>query len=218
MAGNGIPNYLEITDSTVTTSGDGDFLKAVLKTKSLIPILGFHGAFGYGLVFATDANGLPENVLALTSHVCASDSLEQRNALAIRCKNGIIGLDPLVPASQWHNNEGPDFHAHNLDLMPQTAECVSALATAGKLPGVAALEVDLARTTGAGTYPNVVISPDWPTFALGKKIVVGNVPVAEIGDGANTTPALVVGFEIVPIADGTGQITHLCLANITPES
>lgn len=215
----GIPGYLDIEKVKIKTYTDEDgdtFLKAKIKTDERIPKFGKEGAIGYGIILAADGNGNPENVLALTSHRCASDSYEQWNAPNFRCPDGTIGFGPLVPSSDWGHNDGANFHAHNLDVSPLGAGDLPTACT--DEPG-ATHYVDVPRTIGSGAYPNADISPDWPVWSFGKTIVVGNVPLDEIGDGSNTTPVATVSFEILPQwNEETGDITALCLAVYDLES
>ena len=96
---------------------DGDLLKAKISTDGAIPKDGSVGAFGYGLL--TDGTN---NVLALTSHLCASDSPKQKNASNRLCSDP-VGISILVDDFSVH--DGANFHAHVLDLKPAQTNCTT---------------------------------------------------------------------------------------------
>ena len=188
------PDYLKIEETKVTyhTDEDGTFLKAEIKTEGKIKE---KGAYGYGLL--TDGGN---NVLALTTHICASDSPFQGDASDKKCPNPVGLLDEDFT----RDNDGKKFHAHVLDLMPYTDACKTAT---GLIDG---LEVDVASSVATnGGVPGV--SPDYPVKESGKKIRVGNVPVDVLGDG--TTVPTIVSFEIVPVTSGS-TLENLCLINV----
>ena len=156
------------------------------------------GAYGYGLI--TDG-GAGNNVLALTTHMCASDSPVQGNADDDRCPNPVGLLDFAFTQA----NDGPLFHAHILDLKAATAECAA-------VEGSAGLEVDVASSLATnGGVPGV--SPDYPIKVSGNTITVGNVPTSVLNDDSVEA---VASFEIVGLATGN-TITNLCLTNATFE-
>jgi len=188
------PDYLKIKDTSVTylADEDGTFLKAEIKTEGKIKET---GAYGYGLL--TDGGN---NVLALTTHMCASDSPYQGNAPDKKCPNPIGLLDEDFT----RDNDGKDFHAHVLDLMPYTSACK----TATGLPN--GFEVDVANSinTNGGVAG---VSPDYPVKASGETIRIGNVPTDVLGS-PSTVPTI-VSFEIVPVYTGS-SLEHLCLINV----
>ncbi len=189
-----------VTDTEVTIAEiDGDeFLKATITANGPIKNNGQLGAYGYGLI--TDG-GAGNNVLALTTHMCASDSPVQGNVNDNRCPNPVGLLDFAFTKA----NDGPLFHAHVLDLKAATSACAV-------VPGSSGLEVDVASSLATnGGVPGV--SPDYPIKVSGKTITVGNVPVSVLND--NTVDA-VASFEIVGLATGN-TITNLCLTNLTIE-
>lgn len=186
IAASNTPGYLKITESSATTSGNN--LKVSVNTERPIPKDGREGAFGYGFL----TNGL-SNVLAVTTHLCASDSLVQGAAPASKCPNP-VGISALVGNFADHDDE--TFHAHVLDLKPAGTECASTYSSAD-------LEVDFASTVGSGNN----VSPSWPTSGSGKKLVVEKINPADFDD---VGVEAVVSFEILPIVSGT-EITNLCI-------
>jgi len=188
------PDYLKIKNTSVTylTDESGTFLKAEIDTEGKIKET---GAYGYGLL--TDGGN---NVLALTTHMCASDSPYQGNASDKKCPNPIGLLDEDFT----RDNDGKDFHTHVLDLMPYTAECQTAT---GLTDG---FEVDV--TSSINTNGGVSgVSPDYPVKASGDTIRVGNIPTNVLGN-PSTVPTI-VSFEIVPVYTGS-SLEHLCLINV----
>lgn len=189
-----------VTDTEVTIAEiDGEeFLKATITADGPIKNNGQLGAYGYGLI--TD-NGVGNNVLALTTHMCASDSPVQGNANDNRCPNPVGLLDFAFTQA----NDGPLFHAHILDLMPATPACAA-------VDGSSGLEVDVASSlaTNGGVEG---VSPDYPIKVSGKTITVGNVPVNVLNDDSVDA---VASFEIVGLATGN-TITNLCITNATFE-
>ena len=67
-------------------------VSAFVITADKIPIDGSAGAFGYGLITGFDENGQPENVLALTTHLCAADSFVQGDATEEECPVTVVFL------------------------------------------------------------------------------------------------------------------------------
>lgn len=189
-----------VTNTEVTTAiVDGEeYLKATITADGPIKNNGQLGAYGYALI--TDG-GAGDNVLALTTHMCASDSPVQGNANNNKCPNPVGLLDFAFTQA----NDGPLFHAHILDLKPQTPACAA-------VPGASGLEVDVAGSlaTNGGVAG---VSPDYPIKVSGKTITVGNVPVSVLND--NTVEA-VASFEIVGLAIGD-TITNLCITNASFE-
>jgi len=187
--------HLETSTTVTVAEIDGEeFLKATIKAKGPIKNNGQFGAYGYGLF--TDG-GAGNNVLALTTHMCASDSPVQGNVNDNRCPNPVGLLDEDFTRA----NDGPLFHAHILDLMGNSAEC-------NAVDGNIGLEVDVASSLATNGGLDGV-SPDFPIKVSGKTITVGNVPVSVLND--NTVDA-VASFEIVGLATGSA-LEHLCLTN-----
>jgi hypothetical protein len=183
-------DHLEIVESAIAVSGDGTVLKASVTTEGPISQNGSDGAFGYGFL----TNGT-SNVLALTTHLCASDSPVQGDAKDRVCPDVValagLGNDPV------EEHDDATFHAHVLDLKDATQDCKDATGN------VSALEVDLASTVSTGNK----VSPDWPVKVSGKTIMVGNVDTSDLDDSGVEA---VVSFGIVPITSGSA-ITNLCL-------
>lgn len=195
--------HLETSTTVTVAEIDGEeFLKATIEANGPIKNNGQLGAYGYGLI--TDNDNIINNVLALTTHMCASDSPVQGNVNDNRCPSPVGLLAPEFTRA----NDGPIFHAHVLDLMPNTAACNAVANNAG-------LEVDvgssLASNGGLGG-----VSPDFPIKVSGKTITVGNVPVGVDNGVADSTVESVASFEIVGLATGS-SLEHLCLTNLTFE-
>lgn len=188
--------HLDIVDTDIETATDNgeEFLKATIKAAGPINNNGQLGAYGYGLL-----NDGTNNVLALTTHMCASDSPVQGNVPNGRCPAPVGLLDEDFTRT----HDGPLFHAHVLDLKAATQACIDATGNAD------GLEVDVGSSLATnGGLPGV--SPDYPIKVSGNTITVGNVPTAALGD--NSVEA-VVSFEIVGVATGN-TITNLCVTNI----
>ena len=83
--------HLETSTTVTVAEIDGEeFLKATIKADGPLKNNGQLGAYGYGLI--TD-NGVGNNILALTTHTCASDSPVQGNVNDNRCPNPVGLLD-----------------------------------------------------------------------------------------------------------------------------
>jgi len=190
----------DVSFTTVTDDGE-DFLKVVIETDGPVKNNGQYGAYGYGVL----TNG-GENVLALTTHMCAADSPHQGDASDDRCPNSVGLVNEEIDLSGVASAiDGPLFHAHVLDLKGATANCAG-------VDNASPFEVDIEGSlVNNGGVPGV--SPDYPVKTSGAKITAGNIPTSVLGgsiDGAAT-----VSFEIVglPNVAGTG-IGHLCLTNL----
>jgi len=166
-----------------TYKKDPSKLRIELETDAPIPVDGSAGAFGYGFI----TNGF-NNVLALTTHQCASDSLVQGSA-GTNCPVTYF-LGNVNPPEE-HNDA--TFHAHVLDLKNPTSACDDYDA-----------EVDVASTINTGNN----VSPNWEVEVNNNQIEVSKVPISDLGDG---TVEAAVAFIIVPVVDGNNQITNLCL-------
>lgn len=191
-------SHLSISETQVTyaTDDDGTIFKGEITTEGKIPTNGEKNAFGYG--FLTDGGN---SVLALTTHLCASDSPYQGNAPNSKCPNPVGLLDEDFTKT----HDGAIFHPHVLDLMPYTQACKDAT---GLDDG---LEVDVA--TSLATNGGLAgVSPNYPVHVSGNTIRVGNVPVDVLGD-PSAVPGI-VSFEIVGVATGS-SLTNLCLTNVS---
>jgi hypothetical protein len=181
-------------------TNDGEFLKVTITADGPIKNNGQLGAYGYGVI--TDG-GAGNNVLALTTHNCASDSPYQGNSDEDRCpfSVGLLDDEPFTLA-----NDGPRFHAHILDLKASTSDCQA-------VEGDSGFEVDVASSVASnGGVPGV--SPDFPIKVNGKQITVGMVPIGTENNGVNDDSVeAVASFEIYPLVD-SGLITNLCLVNL----
>jgi hypothetical protein len=192
--------------STQQAQNDHDNYNYRIEAKGPIPTDGSAGAFGYGIITGVDGDGNPENVLAITTHLCASDSFVQRAAPVGQCASTIGLLESAFgqPAGTDEANNDETFHAHILDLKPNDAGCDGVENNIG-------LEVDLGRTVSSGNN----VSPDYPVNVIGNKITVLDVPVG--GDpGFNGTASdeilAAVSFGIHPLNSGP-TITNLCLTS-----
>lgn len=195
---NGDGSHLDIDKTQVTYATDDDetIFKGEITTTGKIPTNGEANAFGYGFLTAGG-----DSVLALTTHLCASDSPYQGNAPNSKCPNPVGLLDEDFTKT----HDGALFHPHVLDLMSYTQACKDAT---GLDDG---LEVDVA-TSLADNGGVAGVSPDYPVHVYGKTIRVGNVPVDVLGDP--TAVPSIVSFEIVGVATGS-SLTNLCLINIS---
>lgn len=204
-----------------------DLAKVELQTQGNIPV--GQGAFGYGVITTISENG-PENVLALTTHVCAADSFVQGDIVdeINNCPfapEGSIGVleflrdnvaAPFPGGEIDQANDGPLMHPHILDLTGYSDDCSDAIEEAGLDPGDAAVEVDVLRTLGldpVGTANN--ISPgDYEVNVDGKELTVGNIPIDE-NNLLDDEMAAYASFNIYPLHDGNSHITNLCLYDLT---
>lgn len=197
--------------SVKQAQNDHDNYNYMIEAKGSIPNDGSAGAFGYGIITGTTTIEVdmedvvvPENVLAITTHLCASDSFVQRAAPDGQCATtvGLLESAFMQPLGTNEANNDETFHAHILDLMPITdsSNCAG-------VPNNIGLEVDLDRTVSTGNN----VSPDYPVNVIGNKILVLDVPAG--GDGTATDEiAAAVSFGIVPKYTGT-SITNLCLTS-----
>ncbi|MFO7580169.1 MAG: hypothetical protein R6W74_08185 [Nitrosomonas halophila] len=171
-----------------------------------VPTQGSLGAIGYGVITGVNSDGYPENVLALTSHLCVADSLVQGPA-GHACGDNTIGLLAALFGINDEEHNDATWHAHFLDLKPATDICLAATGSSSL-----GLEVDLARTLA--TRNNV--SPD-------NEVIVDNddepgptvsVQILNPQDFHNAAfrKAMVVSFRIVAHADDNKTVTNLCLA------
>ena len=193
--------------------------KAEIKVDTTIPRNS--GAFGYGVF--TDDTVLTNNVLALTSHVCAADSFVQGNIPVEHKKcpfdpEGSIGVLEFLrdnagpqynmyPAGEIdQQNDGSKIHPHILDLTGMGTPCSDALVANSLNAGDVTVEVD------AGSSLDNDISPiAYDVKVEGKKLTVGNVPVSDLG---GDTLQAVATFNIFPLHDGSSNITNLCLYDV----
>ena len=163
-------------------------------------------AFGYGFVTGTNDDGYPENVLALTTHLCVADS-----GVPLRdddCPDPTPGLLEALGfgdgANEAHNDE--TWHAHILDLKPSTQDCIDAVDAAGNpVHDSTTYEVDLGRTLA--TQNN--LSPGWTVTIDGGDISVWNVPRGDPHSAAYKKAGALY-FGIVGIVEGD-TVTSLCL-------
>lgn len=180
-------SHLTIEKSVVGHAGKN--LNIAILTGGEIPTDGSSGAFGYGVITGFK-KGAPENVLALTTHMCAADHFDQSDNGD--CPDGTIGLLTALGLGDNEDHNGPEFHAHVLDLTSPTLACSGFDA-----------EVDLARTLK--TKNNVIAN--YPVTVIGNGIVVEEVPIKDLHDA---TVEAIVAFTITPVASGS-DITNLCL-------
>ncbi|MDH3854562.1 MAG: hypothetical protein OES27_00425 [Nitrosopumilus sp.] len=228
---NGV-THLDIKDIALVDNGDGT-ASAKITTATAIYNNGNFGAYGYGFITALHDTGipveniddtimLPENVLAFTSHVCAADSLVQGDINEVkRCPNGqsigvlealqeTLGLPENVDDQL---NDGPLMHPHILDLtktalLPEEDQACADLPTELNFSGI---EVDVGRTID--TENN--ISPfAYNLIVRGNTLGVDNVPLDDY-NLLSADLAAYASFNIVPTDDGNGNITHLCLTDLT---
>jgi len=190
-------------------------LDVKIKTDSKIPKNGKAGLFGYGVL--TDGTN---NVLAVTTHICASDSPYQGNAKNKTCPDDdAFGLLQALTAGELLNKDfdGAKWHAHILDL--KAADGLD-LDNNGIIDGVAEetagcggidgadFEVDLGGTTDGGNN----VSPDYKLKVKGDTIKVkaplGGTDVTPSGDGI-----AIATFGLGATTDGFGNINDLCLVN-----
>ncbi|KEQ56122.1 hypothetical protein AAA799E16_01573 [Marine Group I thaumarchaeote SCGC AAA799-E16] len=222
-------SHLDIKSVNVET--DGSFANVEIKTKETIPV--GVGSFGYGVITAFEG-GFPENVLALTTHVCAADSPVQGNVDELG-PDGVFGtaddVCPFAPEGSigvlefLRDNfpdqfgslpqgeidqllDGPEMHPHILDLVATATLPVGEQACLG-VDNFSGLEVDVVRTV---TTANNVSPADYLLQVDNKKITVGNIPI----DGSNLLSDEMIAyasFNIAPINNGE-NITHLCLTDL----
>ena len=210
MSEKALPGYRTIVSSDSSTDDQGEFFKATINTKQPIVHNGQKGAYGFG-IFIEDASA----VLALTTHMCASDTLVQGNAPDARCPD-TIGLLDLLTGSSGVNavHDDATFHAHmlvltedlDLDQLGIETDCSSDSDTFAKVNLLDSVLYNNDRQDAAFD----ILSPDWPVSVVGKSITVGNVPVDKALDG-NSDVSGVVSYGITPEWNNDGTITALCL-------
>ena len=108
----GAPEPLEIEDASVKIKKN--FLTATIETEDKIPKDGSGGLIGIGILTSGT-----DNVLAITSHLCASDSPLQSNAPNSICPDAsAFGLLEALTGGALLNKDfdGADWHPHILDL------------------------------------------------------------------------------------------------------
>ena len=206
FAGVPIDGFKTIDSTEVTKNNPANTVNVSFNTNGTIPTDGSEGAFGYGLIAGTNDEGQPENVLALTTHLCVSDSFEQGDSGV--CGDTVAGLLEALGFPEGSNEAHDDatFHAHVLDLkgIVDTSSC----STVGNNIG---LEVDLQRTLQSRNN----VSPDYDVDVVDDEITVSDVPRKDI-KSSNFKTATYAYFGIVGFADGD-TITNLCLTDgITP--
>ena len=182
--------HLNIEKAEVKVIDDG--FKVEIETGAEIPQDGSAGAFGYGVLTAGASN-----VLAITTHKCASDSFEQSSA--DDC-DATVGLLRLFGGDESEHNDAT-FHPHILDLkVPEEGTFCADKGTP--------FEVDISGTVSTG---NNVSPSDYELEVKDDKIEV----IATM-DQSNVDPdgsaIAIASFNIIPNADEDGLITHLCVA------
>lgn len=203
--------YKTVENLVVTKNSPGNTVNVTFDTAGMIPKDGTapEGAFGYGLVTTLNNDGLPEDVLALTTHKCVSDSFKQGDSAD--CDEPTAGLLEALgfPAGSNELHDDETFHAHVLDLkgVVDTSSCST-------VAGGLGLEVDLDRTVATGNN----ISPDW-TISFNSdmdEITVSDVPRKDIKSSNFKSPYLAAYFGIVGfVADDGETISNLCLTDGT---
>lgn len=204
IAGGG--DYKSITGYEVTKNNPAKTVDITISTEGSIPDSSdTMKPFGYAFITGTNDDGLPENVLVATTHLCVSDSLQQGNVSSSICSEPVAGLLEALGFGDGANeaHDGEEWHPHVLDLKPTTSECATAITNAGATD--LGLEVDLQRTLQ--TQNNV--SPSYSAVASDSDIEFSDVPRKDIKSSA-FGKAGTVFFGIVGIADGD-TITNLCL-------
>jgi hypothetical protein len=207
MSENALPGYRDIAgfDSSTATVNEVDFFKATINTDNPVVHNGQKGAYGFGIF--TDGSS---TALALTTHMCASDTLVQGNAPDARCPNTIGLLDALFEPGLNAVHDDATFHAHMLVVTGNLSSNTAGFETdCSSVPNTFA-KVDLG---GSVAYQGAAyLSPDWPVKVMGKTIMVGNVPV-DAFEGDPEILDAVVSFGIGPEWNQAGTITALCLTN-----
>lgn len=226
----GAPPFPEINKAEYKVdSGVGKF---EIKTDGTIPTEGSSGAFGYGVVTGATGNG-PENVLALTTHLCVSDHpLQGANG---NCNGADDALGVVTQLTNGglvnENHDGAEMHAHILDLKP-----VDGSACDGISNGDAELEVDIPRSLAgiplpgnpysgdATSYPNNLLAGSGALpgdSASNYEIEVKNskleVKMIPSGDLFGTEAAAFASFGIHPLTDHPTDdtfVTSLCLTDL----
>jgi hypothetical protein len=181
----------------VSVSGAG-FLSTEITTGGTIPLDGSQGAFGYGIL--TDGTNF-NNVLALTTHVCAADHFSQSQIKDGSCGH-TVGLLNALGLGQDARHNGPEMHAHVLDLKLVDSES----ACFGISSGALAAEVDLQKTLD---MQNNVIA--MYTIEIDDNVIRTSAPISDLADGDLDAIAY---FGIQPVATKNGSITNLCLTDL----
>jgi hypothetical protein len=183
---------------------DDSEIRAAIYTDAPIPRDGSSAWFGYGIL-TDDLGG--ENVLALTSHICAADSFVQNNAPSKICPDeDAIGLLEYLELGSDTAHDGPQWHAHVLDLMEPTS-----LACDG-----AAFEVNLgsslANNLSPGPQDHYIVNVNGDPDRITVKAPLGDNNAAVPGDADDVD---VVSYTIGGHATD-GAIDALCLFNVQP--
>jgi hypothetical protein len=206
----GIPDFRQIVSTEVTYATDSNnegIMKATITTEGPIPANGKGGAFGYGLI--TDDTSA---VLALTTHLCVSDTLVQGDARDKICDDDeVVGLlDALTEIDGLDVvHDDATFHAHMLVLKgTELEECAgSPDPTFAQVDVPATLAYNAANESEEGALD--ILSPSWPVKVHGNHITVGNVPLDALPDSGVEG---IVSYGIHPEATD-GVVTNLCLTN-----
>ncbi|MGG7054338.1 hypothetical protein [Nitrosomonas sp. ANs5] len=197
--------WAQIADLVITRSKNK--VDITIHAGGPVPTEGSLGAIGYGVITGVNNDGYPENVLALTSHLCVADSLVQGPAGHV-CGDNTIGLLAALFGIDDEEHNDATWHAHFLDLKPATDICLAATGSSSL-----DLEVDLARTLA--TRNNV--SPDNEVIVEngnkpGPTVSVQNLNLQDFHNAA-FRKAMPVSFRIVAHADDNKTVTNLCLAH-----
>lgn len=193
--------WADITDFTITKTPKK--VDVTITAGGVIPIDGSLGAIGYGIITGFTDDGQPENVLALTSHLCVADSFEQK-AAEERCDNTVGLLAALFEGIINEEHNDATWHAHFLDLKPitESSDCANVSENIG-------LKVDLERTLA--TKNNV--SPDNDVRVNNNRteptISVSNLNLSDFHN-TDFKKGVFVSFGIRGFASGE-TVTHLCL-------
>ena len=186
---------------------DDGTLEVEIKTNGNIPTDGSAGLFGYGVITALNADSLPENVLALTTHLCASDSPLQSNAPNSVCPDDdVIGLLEALTGGALLDveHDGAEFHPHILDLKQADGFCADIGSE---------IEVDLARSVSSG---NNISPTTYDLEVTDSEIRVEDVTIDEFNAIVSGDVLQVVSFGLGATADDNGVITDLCLLDVNP--
>ena len=212
--------HLSITKTDVKVKTDlvkgTQTMDVKIRTSTNIPTDGSAAGFGFGVITGVNDVGQPENVLAITTHMCAADSLVP--GPDGDCSGGTVGVLTALTGVDGLNeaHDGPEFHAHILDLkvVEVGSACDLAYGTAG------GLEVDVARSLQGQfgfdddiettNYPNNNVLAEYDVKVKKNKIEVKKVPVSDLFDSGVEA---IVSFGINGVVSPSDPtlLTNICL-------
>ena len=196
-------SFLDIVAAEIEIE-DGE-IEVEIETAGDIPTDGTGGLFGYGII----TSGF-NNVLAVTTHLCAADSPVQGEA---ECSDGSIYLNT---GSNSPSQNDETWHPHILDLEAPDTDTLGLVTNTNCQALGADAEVDILGSVLSGnnvsptTYDLEVDDNEIEVTALLGTDKNGNENVIPDGTGI-----AIVSFEIGAGVDANGNIGDLCVLNVS---